>query len=81
MILPSKQINPTKALIAVGGEVLRMLDEPKTVSRLWTELKRSYTVKYGNTIITYDWFVLSLDLLYTMNAIELIDGRIRRVKQ
>lgn len=30
-----------QALIAVGAELLSLLDEPKTVSRLWDELRRA----------------------------------------
>jgi hypothetical protein len=79
MILPSKQLSSTRALISVGADLLRLLNEPKTVSRLWTELQRSNMVKYGNTIITYDWFILALDFLYLTSAIELVEGRIHKV--
>ncbi len=35
MILPTKGILPRKALISIGGDVLRTLDDAQTVSRLW----------------------------------------------
>lgn len=81
MILPTKRINQERALLAVGAEVLRILNEPKTVSRLWEDLRQSKPVRTDISSITFDWFVLALDLLYIMNTIELERGKIRRVEQ
>ena len=39
MILPTKRITAERALLGIGAEVLRLLEEPKTVSRLWNEYK------------------------------------------
>ncbi len=39
MILPTKGIQADRALLAVGADILRLLDEPKTVSRLWDEMR------------------------------------------
>ena len=75
MILPTKGILPRKALISIGGEVLRTLDDAQTVSRLWDDFRRSNDPK-GE--VTFDWFVLALDLLYILGAIEFDRGRIRR---
>lgn len=80
MILPTKHLTEDRALLSVGGEVLGILDEPKTVSRVWDELRRPSPSQKRPTI-TYDWFVLSLDLLYTINAIDLERGRLRKVEQ
>lgn len=41
MILPTKHLREDQALIAVGAELLGLLDEPKTVSRLWEEIRRA----------------------------------------
>jgi hypothetical protein len=73
MILPSKHLSEDRALITIGAEVLRQLDQPKTVSRLWAELKRGQ-----HAAITYDWFVLGLDLLYTIGVVEFSRGRVAR---
>jgi hypothetical protein len=32
-------------------------------------------------IVTYDWFVLTLDLLYMLGIVEMDHGKIRRVNQ
>jgi hypothetical protein len=61
--------------VGIGARVVQMLNEPKTVSRLWSEFKRDWN---GELKITYDWFVLALDLLYTLRAVEIEHGRLRR---
>lgn len=75
MILPTKGIPPHKALLTLSGEILRVLDETKTVSRLWDDFRKTSEQQQE---ITFDWFVLSLDLLFVFGAIELERGRIRR---
>ena len=79
MILPTKNLSEDRALLRVGADILGLLSEPKTVSRLWEEVKR----KRHNParLLAYDWFVLALDLLYMLNAIELDHGRIRRIER
>lgn len=81
MVLPTKRLHQSRALLSVGGEVLRTLDEPKTVSRLWTETSTRYRTTPGSPTLTYDWFVLSLDLLFAMRAIELDRGLITKRPQ
>ncbi len=76
MILPTKGIAPDRALISVGACVLQLLSEPKTVSRLWKELIKSDT---GQVSMTFDWFVLSLDLLFAIGIVEVDRGRLHRV--
>ncbi len=76
MILPSKHLSEDRALITIGAEVLHRLGEPKTVSQLWTEFKRGHRVA-----ITYDWFVLGLDLLYAIGLVEFSRGRVARTEQ
>ncbi len=75
MILPTKGIAPDRALITVGADVLRLLAEPKTVSRTWEEYARASTL---DPRITFDWFLLSLDLLFMIGAIHLDRGRLHR---
>lgn len=77
MILPTKHMPEKRSLIGIGGEVLGLLEEKKTVSALWNEFKRS-RLDRGWTI-TFDWFVLALDLLFMMNAITTEKGLVRRV--
>lgn len=76
MILPTKGIGPDKALLSIGAFILRDLNEPKTVSRLWADLRR---IEEGPPKLTFDWFVLALDLLYLMGTLVYISGRVVRV--
>jgi hypothetical protein len=79
VILPTKGIAPRQALITIGGEVLRALNsESKTVSRLWDEFRERNDISTG---ITFDWFVLSLDLLFLFGAVEFDRGRISSAKR
>ncbi len=72
MILPSKHISQEKALLTVGAKLLKQLNRPKTVSAVWEEIRNS-TVP-----ISYDWFVLAIDLLFIIGAVELKEGLLVR---
>ncbi|MBZ0117296.1 MAG: hypothetical protein K8H88_09890 [Sandaracinaceae bacterium] len=78
MILPTKGVPPNRTLLAVAGEVLRVLDEPKTVSRVWDDFRRRSDPR---SEVTFDWFVLSLDLLFLLGTIELDRGRLRKASE
>lgn len=78
MILPTKRIAQDRALIAIGGQVLSRLSEPKTVSRLWDEIRHARDPKLGFSPVSFDWFVLSLSFLYGVKAIDMSRGRIQR---
>jgi hypothetical protein len=78
MILPTKHIRPDRALLAIGGELLACLREPMTVSRLWDEIRTHRGQTSEPAPINYDWFVLALDLLFLVGALEFERGVIRR---
>jgi hypothetical protein len=76
MILPTKGLALDRALLSVGADVLRRLDKPKTVSRLWDQVRHRHSSLLES--VPYDWFLLSLDLLYLCGAVDFEDGPIRR---
>lgn len=79
MILPTKHLRPERALISVGADLLRSLHEPKTVSRLWDDIRSNPDDHAGQFApINYDWFVLALDLLYLVGAVEFDRGLVRK---
>ncbi len=80
MILPTKGVHPSKALLTVGGLVLDELEEPKTVSRVWTTIRQRYEDEpHGG--ITFDWFVLALTLAFSLGTLEQgSDGFLKRVR-
>ncbi len=80
MILPSKKLKTENSLIYIGGNLLGVLNEPMTVSRLWEELKglSAQGSPKNGLDFTYDWFVLALDLLFIVGVLELSHGRLHR---
>jgi ABC-three component (ABC-3C) system Middle Component 6 len=78
MLLPTKGITPDRALLAVGGNVLEVLSQPMTVSRLWHDIRRERVRKGQRSPLTYDWFVLALDFLYMLRIIELDETNLIR---
>lgn len=80
MILPTKHVRTERAIIGIGGELLELLREPMTVSRLWNEVRDRRTVAAPAAPIDYDWFVLSLDFLFLIGAVESRRGLILRAK-
>jgi hypothetical protein len=76
MILPTKGLALDRALLSVGADVLRRLDRPKTVSRLWDQVRNRESSLLES--VPYDWFLLSLDLLYLCGAVDFEDGQISR---
>lgn len=80
MILPTKHVRSERALIGVGAEVLDVLKEPMTMSRLWDEIRGRRSLHAPNAPIDYQWFILSLDLLYMMGALDFDRGLMRRIQ-
>ena len=79
MILPTKHLSQERALLTVGTQLLSHLVQPKAVSALWAEISRS-TIPGQNKKppLRYDTYILTLDLLFLMGAIELQGGLLRR---
>jgi hypothetical protein len=80
MILPSKHLSQDRALLTVGAQILPRISQPRTVSSLWEELTRDTTKKQHSSLLRYDAFVLTLDLLFLIGAIQLRDGLLTRTK-
>ena len=79
MITPTKGVPPQRALLTVGGEIVQILDDNKTVSGTWAELRRRREAR-ADAEIAFDWFVLALDLVFVVGAVELgEDGFLARV--
>lgn len=72
MILPSKHLSVSKCLLTSGAKILKELRTPNTVSSLWEK------VRSLPEVLTFERFILTLSLLYSLNAIELSDGLVKR---
>ena len=69
MLLPTKGIEPERALLKVGADLLELLDEPVTVSALWERFCTS-SKNQDQLRITFDWFALALAMLFALQAVE-----------
>jgi hypothetical protein len=78
MILPSKHISQDRALLSVGARILLHLSQPKTASALWEVMLPLAVRKMEVRPLQYDEFVLALDLLFLIGAIEIRSGLLRR---
>ncbi len=78
MVLPKKHLPTDRSLIYIGGEVLGLLDRPSTITGLWKAYQEQREKYDGLSVITYDWFVLAIDLLYMLGVVHIKDGFIRR---
>jgi len=78
MILPSKHLPQDRALLTVGAAILRHLSHPSTVSALWEHMPRAVVNQKPSSPMRYDAFVLALDLLFLIGAIELREGLLIR---
>lgn len=72
MIIPTKHLKPQDTLLASGGIVLQSLDAPSSVSELWS------TLRDNPIVASYERLVLTLDLLFVLEAIDYADGIISR---
>lgn len=79
MILPSKHLSQNRALLTVGARILQHMKRPKTVSALWEDLPcHAEGNPHSAPILSYDGFVLALDLLFLIGAIEMKEGLLAR---
>jgi len=74
MILPTKHISISHSLLGVGAKILELLYHPRTVSSLWSDVSTMHEVA------TFERFVLTLDFLYTIGAVEINEGLLHRCR-
>ena len=72
MIMHKKHISLSESFIGLGAFVLQTLSSPLTIDSCWEEIYSSY-IKTGiiSKKHSFDNFVLTLDLLYALNAINI----------
>ena len=75
MILPTKHISPQQSVLGVGAIVLNKIDSPQTVTGLWER------VREVPEVTVYWRFILALDFLFAIGAVEFADGLIVRHAQ
>lgn len=70
MILPTKHVSLDKSLLGGGAFLLACVEGPSTTTGLWERAKEASGIE------SYSRFVLTLDFLYAVGAIDLVDGLI-----
>lgn len=80
MILPTKHISENRCILGVGARLLALLDREQTVSSLWENYKRGNVTNQSTPPVPFDWFILALDFLYTVGAVEWKRGLIRKTQ-
>lgn len=75
MILPNKYVSLDNSLLGAGAVLLPLLPEPKTTTELWEKVKNS------PQIVGYGRFILTLDFLYAIGAVEIVDGLLVRTNK
>ena len=71
-LLPNKHVPANRSLVGIGALVLRHLERPSNVSTLWESIKENQEVA------TYANFVLSLDYLFAIGALDYEHGTLSR---
>lgn len=72
MILPSKHIRFSESLLALGGILLSIIKEPKTVDEIWFKFSEINNTK--NILPAYhnfDNIVLALNYLFIVGAVSI----------
>ena len=72
MILPSKHIRFSESLLGLGGVVLNIIKEPKTIDEIWfsfSEINNNQKIlpAYHN----FDNIVLALNYLFIIGAVSI----------
>jgi hypothetical protein len=70
MIIPSKHIKFSQSLLGLSGLLLSLLIKPLTVDELWNKYNKVSKKRFP-AYHDFDNFILSINLLYSIEAIEL----------
>jgi hypothetical protein len=73
MMLPTPGPGPDHALLTLGAQILQLLREPATVSRLWDQMRAA-----AEPCPPFERFVLAMDLLYMLGLVDMANGRVVR---
>lgn len=74
MILPTKHTAANEALIGAGALILQQTSKPVLLSNLWE------AVKANPAVLTYERFILTLDMLHIIGVIDIEDNMVMRVQ-
>ena len=73
MLFPAKHIRLSESLLGLGAFILKFIGAPKNIDRLWSEVRQVNNSSYFPAHHSYNNFLLALDYLYSIGAIDLND--------
>jgi hypothetical protein len=72
MILPSKHIRFSESLLGLGGVILRIIKEPKTIDEIWFKFSEfNNDKKQFPAYHNFDNVILALNYLYIIGAVSI----------
>lgn len=74
MIMPNKYLKEEDSLLGASAVIFENLSKQQSISELWDK------VREDDSVYNFERFILSLDLLYILNLVELNNNEIMRVK-
>lgn len=74
MIMPNKYLKEEDTLLGASAVIFENLSKQQSISELWDK------VREDDSVYNFERFILSLDLLYMLNLIELNNNELMRVK-
>ncbi|WP_339783466.1 ABC-three component system middle component 6 [Paenibacillus sp. FSL R7-0313] len=81
MLTPTKNLHEDKSIIKIGARILSILNSPHTVSSAWKSYVQIQEYETNGKIrIQFDNFILAIDFLYIIGAIEHGDDLMWRSK-
>ena len=79
MILPTKHTNIEQSLLGFGSFVLNSIgDVTVSVDYLWQEYQRAFDDEEYSAKHSFDNLLLTLVFLHSINAVEEVDGELRK---
>lgn len=74
-LLPNKHVPTERSLVGLGARILGRLETPTTVSELWEQLRNDPRIG------SFHRFILALDYLYAIEAINYERGLLRESRR
>ena len=78
MLLPDKHIKVAESILGLGSALLGLLDRSKEVDELWSQFSSINDSELYPAHQSFDNFILALDFLYLVGAIEIREGEITK---
>lgn len=81
MLTPTKNLHEDRTILKIGARILSFLTSPRTVSATWKKyLDFQNNGSVDTPRIQFDMFILALDFLFIVGAIEYEDDLLWRAK-